>query len=156
MSMIDPVGGTFEPLPSDVNNTALSAAQNPQSLQDLINSLDERSRRGDVAATETLFNYLASEQSAKTARDWTSAREDTQYQRLMADLKKAGISPYILTGATPGVSSSSGVSHSGNRLTTQQTNQWNQQKGENDRAINIVGEILGFIGTALMALAIFG
>lgn len=155
MSMIDPVGGTFEPsVANDPSITAVNALDY-SNFDNILSNLEQRANQGDEAAIEKLFNYYASERSEKTARDWTAAREDNQYQRLVADLQKAGISPYILSGATPGVSSASGVSHSGSSLTSAQTAKWNQQKADNDRAADFTKAILSFVGTAMIALAMF-
>lgn len=42
------------------------------------------------------------------AQDWTAHREDTYYQRTMADMKAAGINPMMAAGGSAGTSPSSG------------------------------------------------
>lgn len=135
------------------SNTALQNTY--RDFSSVLSGVEKKAQNGDPSALEHLFNYYASEASAKSARDWTAAREDTQYQRLMADLQKAGISPYILTGATPGVSSATGVSHSGSSITSYANSKRTQETANRDRAWAISKEVLGLIGTALMALMIF-
>lgn len=44
------------------------------------------------------------------AQDWTAQREDTYYQRTMADMAAAGINPLMAAGGSAGTSSSSGGS----------------------------------------------
>lgn len=104
-----------------------------------LSNLQSMANKGDTGALEKLVNYYASEASSKTARDWTSQREDTQYQRLMDDLSKAGISPYVLSGATPGVSSSSGKSYSGSEMVSRKNNQNTNLKG----ILTVLGIIIG-------------
>lgn len=75
---------------------------------------------GDQSALDKLLNYLMSERSATIARDWTARREDSAYQRLVADMKAAGINPYALLQnvGSPIASSSSGHSYSGSGLSS--------------------------------------
>lgn len=105
------------------NQSAGDIARNFQGSNnpDWLNSLIERAKT-DTGAYEKLIDYYATRESEKTAREWTAQREDTAYQRLMDDLKKAGISPYVLSGATPSVSSSVGKSYSGSQMTSRENN----------------------------------
>lgn len=103
----------------DYEPTALSLSMSDFDNNTWFKKLEAMARNGDVAAQEKLLNFIMSEASSKTARDWTAQREDNAYQRLMVDLKKAGISPYVLTGATPAVSSSSGRNYTSTNMTTQ-------------------------------------
>ena len=101
MSMLDPMGtGLVGEAPAGSSSTAMDQIKGTD-LNSLLSNLSDRANKGDEAALEKLFNYYSSEASAKTSREWTASREDTAYQRLIADLKKAGISPYILSGASP-------------------------------------------------------
>lgn len=70
---------------------------------------------GSESDHDRFIDWLMTNESAKIARDWTASREDTQYQRLVDDLKKAGINPYALlnNGASPISSSSNGSSFTG-------------------------------------------
>ena len=104
-------------------SSATELASNPINRDNYVDEMLNRANKGDEAALEWIINYYASEDSAKTARDWTASREDNAYQRLMADFQKAGISPYVLSGATPGISSSAGKSYSGSGITSRANNQ---------------------------------
>lgn len=76
---------------------------------------------GDPASLDKLLNYLMSEQSANIAREWTAKREDTAWQRLVADMRAAGINPYAFAtfGANPIASGSSGHNYSGSYASNQ-------------------------------------
>lgn len=67
------------------------------------------------ASRDQYFNYLLSEQSASTARQWDEYMDSTKYQRLVNDLKGSGLNPYwMLNNASAGaVSSNGGNSYSG-------------------------------------------
>lgn len=87
---------------------------------DWLGYLQYMAGQGDEVSQDRLFNYLMSENSNQTARNWTAQREDTQYQRLVSDLKAAGINPYaLITGNVSPISSSSGgSSYSGSYAAT--------------------------------------
>ena len=57
--------------------------------------------KGNKDALDWLVNYY----STWEANKWAAQRDDTAYQRLNKDLLAAGISPYVLSGATPQISS---------------------------------------------------
>ena len=95
------------------DQNALDIASSGDRFDYWLNETEKKAQSGDAAALDRLFNYYATQRSEKNALDWTASREDTQYQRLVEDLRKAGISPYVLSSATPGVSSYTGQSYSG-------------------------------------------
>lgn len=142
--------------PGTANNNPIVSQQNEQkttaseiarfgsSDSSWLDSLTRKAQSGDTAAYEKLIDYYMTRDSEKTARDWTASREDTQYQRLIADLDKAGISPYILSGATPGVSSSVGKSYSGSQMTSSENNR------KTTDAANLKG-LLGVLGVIIAA-----
>lgn len=114
--------------------------------------LQDRIAQGDDAAIDKLINYYQTEQSAKTARDWTSEREDNAYQRLMADIRKAGISPYILTGAAPSASGATGKAYSGSQMTSRANNKDTVAANERSRVITSLLAGIGIIfGSAIRA-----
>lgn len=109
----------------------------------------ENLAKNDPAYLEKLVNYYMTEESNKTAREWTAIREDTAYQRLMKDLKKAGISPYVLTGATPAVSSSSGKSYTSTEAVTRE----NSIRANDTNAAKALLQFFGlFLGSIAMAM----
>lgn len=70
---------------------------------------------GNQGAIDKLLQWMMNESSLDKAREWTAGREDTQYQRLFADMRAAGINPmaFASLGGNPISSSSSGASYSG-------------------------------------------
>lgn len=109
----------------------------------------ENLAKNDPAYLEKLVNYYMTEESNKTAREWTAMREDTAYQRLMKDLKQAGISPYVLTGATPAVSSSSGKSYTSTEAVTRE----NSIRANDTNAAKALLQFFGlFLGSIAMAM----
>ena len=83
--------------------------------------LEYLDKNGTTADHDRFIDFLMSEYSEETARKWTAEREDTQYQRLVQDLRNAGINPYSLltNGASPISSSSSGHSYTGSYSTNE-------------------------------------
>lgn len=77
--------------------------------------LEYMANNGDEASLDKLLNYLMSEQSSLTAREWTAQREDHAWERLVKDLRAAGINPYAFAtfGANPIASGSQGHNYSG-------------------------------------------
>ena len=65
---------------------------------------------GDASALDKLMNYMMSEDSAQSQREWDAH----SYSRLFDDMKSAGINPYAFAtmGASP-ISSSSNTHYSG-------------------------------------------
>ena len=60
---------------------------------------------------EKLIDYYMSQDSINKANEYNASREDTAYQRLVADLKAAGLNPALMYGnsASPVGTASSGV-----------------------------------------------
>lgn len=78
-------------------------------------------------------------EEAKKLRDWQEMLSNTQYQRAVADLRKAGLNPILvaqhLSGAsTPSGSSASGVSSSGSRASISQSSATKAEVDLNSRA----------------------
>lgn len=100
--------------------------------------------KGDAASADKLLNFLMTEESEQKARDWTASREDTQYQRLVSDLKAAGINPYVLmaSGGSPVSSSSSGASYSGSQYTSKKASEETARHNQTSDALKIFSTIL--------------
>lgn len=142
----------------------LMSKNGSQTASDMINFdysdlnawMDELYRKyqsGDEAAGERLFNEVAQSFAEKTSRDWTASREDTAYQRLVQDLKKAGISPYVLSGASPFASAASFSSRSGSQMTSQANSRRSAEQDALDRTVDNKRVMAQFASSALMALA---
>lgn len=104
--------------------------------------LEYMADNGDAGSLDKLINVLSEDE----ARQWTADREDTQYQRLVEDLRKAGINPYILmqSGASPISSSTSG--QSGSQISSYEIN-----KEKNSQ--NWLKAFLSIIPIAIAAIA---
>lgn len=132
----------------------------PTSKPDVVNSnygswngdwlgyLNWMAEHGDQASLDKLLNFMMSEQSAMTARNWTAEREDTAWQRMVEDMRKAGYNPYAFAtlGGSPISSSSNGNSYGGSYSASyeinKEKNQQNWLKVALSAAIPIIGGII--------------
>lgn len=113
-------------------------------IDDLVNHYKDLANKGDEVAIEKLFNYLVEKESTENARSEAYKREDTVWQRLVQDLSKAGISPYILSGGAP---SSSGAIKMDYKGTEYSSKVKNDESNRND----IIRSVMSLLGTVLMA-----
>lgn len=60
---------------------------------------------------EKYLDYLAEKGEIDRANEYTASREDTAYQRLVADLKSAGLNPAMLFGSSASPSSAGAVGY---------------------------------------------
>lgn len=117
------------------------------------NVLDYLSQRGDASSQDYLIKYYLDQLSESSARGYNASREDTAYQRLMSDLKKAGISPYALTpGLTP-INGSSGFTASGNTYTSARNTQYSKSMETATKFTQIITSIFSAIAVAMIMAA---
>ena len=65
------------------------------SADDVLKYLQENAGK-DASSRDLLFNYLLSEKSTSSAREWEAEQNSKRYQVMVDDLKKAGLNPYWL------------------------------------------------------------
>lgn len=118
---------------------------------DWLGYLKYQADHGDPTALDRLLDYFMSEQSSQNARDWTAQREDTQYQRLVKDMKAAGLNPYAFAtmGASPISSSSSGHTYSGQFASSYEIN---KEKNQQNWLKVALSAALPIIGAAIAAM----
>lgn len=109
---------------------------------------------GNEAAIDMYYNYMMSEKSATTAREWTAQREDSQYQRMVSDLRNAGINPYFaLSGGSPASSATQGVNYQGGQYTSRgsnvRSNDTDLVKAGINAGTDIFSTIMQFLGTII-------
>lgn len=126
---------------SSANKAADAANQQTGSwLRDVMNynaAEAEKDRLFQQSSADKAMNFEA--QEAQKLRDWQEMLSNTQYQRAVADLKKAGLNPILvaqhLSGAsTPSGSSASGSSASGSRASASQSSATKAEVDLNSRA----------------------
>lgn len=136
--------------PTAIDYASKGIGSNKWSNESYLSDMLAKAQQGDEAAQQWLANYYSSEDSLQKAMDWTAQREDTAYQRLVSDLQKAGISPYILSGATPSVSSASGRSYSGTEMVSKANNERTTKTSEQNAYLQSILRIAGVVGSALI------
>lgn len=149
----DPITGrTNDEDPVFTNSSASSLANGL--TEDSWLEYAQKMAQTDSAWREKLWNYYATKDSEKTAREWTAQREDSSYQRLMDDLQKAGISPYILSGASPMASASTGKSYSGSEVTSRANNKASNERQALYAQMASMGIVLSAIIRAIATVAV--
>lgn len=141
--MLDGNGNLYNP------NVSSSLSFTDSNAQQWLDWLQRKASNGDPDAIDKLLTYYMSERSLKSAQDWTAEREDTQYQRLVEDLKKAGINPNVLFmgGSASPVSSTSGG------RTYSSTGIGQSARNRDNNANDLVQKLIGLAGTTLAVMA---
>lgn len=135
------------PMSQQDSSNAMDLSRAPNSRDDAMNSLWERwIKYGDTAAYEKYIDKVIEYENDKTAIARTEHREDTAYQRLEADLRKAGISPYILSGASPFAGAATFHSTTGSQMTSASNNKRSEEVQLTKSALSTVGAVLAAIG----------
>lgn len=108
-------------------------------------------KTGNEAYLEKLLDYNASLASTASAREWQEKMSNTEFQRMMADIKEAGYNPWL--ALQNGVSGSGGYSTSsaGSPSTTAAA----QAVSERNNERNVGAEITGNVIRALAMIALF-
>lgn len=115
---------------------------------DLSGYLQYMANHGSDSDYDRFMDFLLNNYQIDKANEWTAKREDTQYQRLVADLRAAGINPYaLLQGASPVSSASASASYSGAYKTNESI-----KKEQNDT--KWVGLFTTLLSSLIMAVAV--
>ena len=115
--------------------------------------IGQRADAGDTAALDYIVKYYLDQRSENSARSYNAMREDTAYQRLMADLKKAGISPYGLTPSLTPINGSSGFTASGNSYTSARNTTYSKSMDTVSKFAQIIGSVVSAITVAMIMAA---
>lgn len=92
--------------------SAVTKYENPTTAQDVLTYLGDN-QSNDESLKDLYWDYLLSEKSANDAYQRELLADSSKYQRLVADLKKAGLNPmFALGGASSGNISSQSNSYS--------------------------------------------
>lgn len=102
----------------------------------------------DQSSKDYLLQYYLNERSNKTAWDRQMEASNSQYQRTVADLRKAGINPFLALQSLQGsVPSSTGASVQGGLFTSRRNQQTQNTK-------DVAGRIMAVLG--VIAAAVIG
>lgn len=138
----------------------VQSALNPVSSSAKINDdnwldwLRDRARKGDQSALDYYLNYMMSERSAETARNYEKEMNSKRYQIMVEDLKKAGINPYWIESLS-GVPSYSGnsVSYSGSNFMSARKASETERNNVTSNALSALGKFISAIGLIALFLA---
>lgn len=135
------------PMPeSSRASTALDVSQRPNSRNEILDDLWSRASKGDTAAYEKYVDMVVNYENDMNSREYAAMREDTYTQRLLADLRKAGISPYVLSGINPQAAASTFHSVSGSQMTSYANSKRSEEAQNTRSALTTVGSIIAALG----------
>lgn len=154
--MVDPSYGNRTPEEIESINAALD--QQRQSLVE-DSGIDSVTRwatqnnyRLNNETMDYLYNQFFTEKNNESAWQRTLEADNTKYQRMVEDMKKAGLNPFI-TGF--GSASSTGQSSAGSVGSGSIASIKNQAKQSGSNIIgNIIGALASLAGAAIMAMVI--
>lgn len=114
------------------------------------NVLDYLKSRDDEGSRDYYIEYLLKQLSENSAREYNAQREDTYYQRLMEDLRKAGISPYGMSIAGAPINGAQSYGVSGNNYTSARKNLESIEASKSEKVAQIAGSLFSAIAVALI------
>lgn len=135
---------SFDPLPGA--STALSSLTKQDNRSDYEKVIDSLLGSSDETSKDLYYNWILNEKSLTDAYKRELEADSTKYQRLVQDLKKAGLNPmFALGGANAGnINSSAGSYSSG-----YETARHNKQSEKNQREANLINFIGKIISSAI-------
>lgn len=151
MALFDTIGN-FVQTGRKINELTSGDSLVKDSSQDAISKMaDVLNVKLDSSTKDYLMQYYLNEQSNKNAWNRQLDASNTQYQRAVADLRKAGINPFLaiqsLSGSTP---SSSGQSVQGGLITSKQNQQSQNASNIARGIITVLGIIAGAVIGAML------
>lgn len=112
--------------------------------------LRAKAQTGDAASMDKYYNYMMSEASAQSAREYETKRNSEAYQTLVNDLKKAGINPYWIDS---GFSVPSYTNNSHSYSDSSYMSARKQDETEKKNMLSFISKLAGFAGSFGSALA---
>lgn len=151
MALFDTIGN-FVQTGKKINELTSGDSLVKDSSQDAISKMaNDLNVKLDSSTKDYLMQYYLNEQSNKNAWNRQLDASNTQYQRAVADLRKAGINPFLaiqsLSGFTP---SSSGQSVQGGLITSKQNQQSQNASNIARGIITVLGIIAGAVIRAML------
>lgn len=151
MALFDTIGN-FVQTGKKINELTSGDSLVKDSSQDAISKMaNDLNVKLDSSTKDYLMQHYLNEQSNKNAWNRQLDASNTQYQRAVADLRKAGINPFLaiqsLSGSTP---SSSGQSVQGGLITSKQNQQSQNASNIARGIITVLGIIAGAVISAML------
>lgn len=151
MALFDTIGN-FVQTGKKINELTSGDSLVKDSSQDAISKMaNDLNVKLDSSTKDYLMQHYLNEQSNKNAWNRQLDASNTQYQRAVADLRKAGINPFLaiqsLSGSTP---SSSGQSVQGGLITSKQNQQSQNASNIARGIITVLGIIAGAVIGAML------
>lgn len=143
---------------NDVNKSFSSLNELSGLTEDNILDYLKKTAASDSVSRDKLISYYLNTLAQNSANAYNAQREDTYYQRMVQDLRKAGISPYALSPSGSPISQATAISQSSESYTSQAETAKQlaqaQAKAEQQMAMQGLGTMASFIGTILMFMAL--